>query len=90
MVGVSSTTTPNGDRDTAGMGYGLQCKYVTIGTTSEVLQAGDEVADGAVAVSPVDEFTQTVRGGLNWVGHDRNLQKKERGQGVYSLQSFVV
>ncbi|KAG7216601.1 hypothetical protein INR49_023310 [Caranx melampygus] len=31
----------------------------------EVLQTGDEAADGAVAVSPADELTQTVRGGLD-------------------------
>lgn len=43
----------------------------------EVLQAGDEVADGAVAVGPADQFTQTVRGGLNWVGHDINLEERE-------------
>ena len=43
-----------------------------------MLQAGDEGADGAVAVSPADEFTQTVRGGLNRVGHGRNLETESR------------
>lgn len=76
VVGVSSATTPHGDGDAAAMGTWFWSQHVR--ATGEVLQAGDEVADGAVAVSPADEFTQTIRGGLNRVGHDRNLQKRER------------
>lgn len=57
MIGVSSATTPHGDGDAAAVGTGFRCQHVTVGTRGEVLQAGDEVADGAVAVSPSDKLT---------------------------------
>ncbi|KAF3848874.1 hypothetical protein F7725_015371 [Dissostichus mawsoni] len=65
VVGVSIGTTPHGDRDAAAVGTGFCCQRCTVG--GELLQAGEEAADGAVAVSPADQFTQTVRGGLNRV-----------------------
>lgn len=33
-------------------------------------QAGDEAADGAVAVGPEDQLAQAVGGGLERLGHD--------------------
>lgn len=78
MVGVSSGTTPHCHRDAAATGTGFRCQHVTVGAAGEVLQAGNEAADGAVAVGPADEFTQAVRGGLNRVGHDGNLEKTGR------------
>lgn len=78
VVGVSGATTPHGDRVAAATGNRFRCEHVAVGSIGEALQAWDEVADGAVAVSPADQFRQTVRGGLNRVGHDRNLEKRER------------
>lgn len=67
MVGVSSPTAPHSNGDAAR----FSCQHIAVGATGDVLQAGEEVTDGAVAVSPADEFTQTVRGGLNQAGHHR-------------------
>lgn len=78
MVGVSGAAAPHGNRDgAAAVGARLGCQDVTVGAAGEVLKAGDEVADCAVAVSPADQFTQTVRGRLNRVGHDHGLQERE-------------
>lgn len=73
VVGMSGGTAPHSNRDAAAMGMGFWCQHVTVGSTGKVLQAGDEVADGAVTVSPADEFTQAVRGCMNQVGHDGKL-----------------
>lgn len=78
MVGVPSSADPNSNGARAAIGTGFRCQYANIRTPGEVLQAGDEVADGAVAVGPADEIAQTVRGGLNQVGHVRNLQQREK------------
>jgi len=77
-VGVSSGTTPPCNRDTATVETQFRHQHITMGTTGELLQAGDEAADGSVAVSPADQFTETVRGGLNRVGHVVNLEERER------------
>ncbi|TNN86323.1 hypothetical protein EYF80_003408 [Liparis tanakae] len=53
-VGVSSGTTPPGHRDTATVETRFRHQHITMGTTGELLQAGDEAADGPVAVSPAD------------------------------------
>lgn len=86
VVGMSSTTAPHSDRGTAAMEIGFWCQHVTIRTMGEMLQTGDEVADGAMAVSPADKFTQTVRGGLNRVGHDKNLEQRERRKSLQLLK----
>lgn len=87
VVGVANATTPHSNRAAAAVGTGFCCQH--IGTTREGLQAGDEVADGAVAVSPADEFTQIVRGGLNQVGHDRHLEWRKRRR-CLDLQLLMV
>lgn len=57
VVGVSGAAAPYGDGDAAAAaGTGVR--------RGEVSQAGDEAADGAVAVGPADQLTQAVRGGL--------------------------
>lgn len=88
MVRMAGRTTPQGHRYAATMETGFRCQHITMGTTGEVLQAGDEVADGSVAVSPADQFAKTAGGGLNWVGHDIHLEKRERERGA-SLQVGV-
>lgn len=90
MVGVSSPTAPNGNGDRATVETRFWCQYVGIRTASEVLQAGDEVADGAVAVSPSDEFAQTVRGGLKRVGHVRDLEQRERRKCLRPLDTYCM
>lgn len=77
VVGVSSTTTPYSDRDVVAMGTRARCQHGAVGAAGEAPQTGDEVADGAVAVGPADQFTQTVRGGLKQPRHDGELQKTE-------------
>lgn len=89
MVGVSGATTPHGDGAVAAMGTRVRCQHGTVGAAGDVPQAGDEVADGAVAVSPADQFTQTVRGGLKRVGHDRQLEKIERRQSLRPAAQVV-
>lgn len=76
VVGVSRAAAPHSDRDTAAMVTGSWGRHTAVRSGGGVLQAGDEVADGAVAVSPTDEFTQTVGGCLNRVGHGGNLEEK--------------
>lgn len=71
MVGVSSPTAPHSNGDAATVRTRFSCQHIAVGATGDVLQAGEEVTDGAVAVSPADKFTQTVRGGLNQAGHHR-------------------
>lgn len=60
MVGMSSAATPHSNRDAASIGTRFWCQHVIVRTTGKVLQAGDEVADGAMTVSPADKFTKTV------------------------------
>lgn len=54
-----------------------------------MLQTGDEAADGAVAVSPAHEMTQTVRGGLDQVRHVRNLQQKKKDLSGKNFKVFI-
>ena len=54
VVGMSGATAPYSYRDCAAMGTGFWCQYIRIRPPGKVLEAGDEVADGAVAVSPAD------------------------------------
>lgn len=72
MVSVSGSAAPHSNMDAATVWTRFSCQRTAAGAAGDVLQAGEEAADGPVAVSPADEFTQTVRSGLNRAGHDES------------------